>query len=152
MTQHDATDIIARCDNVEEYVNILTDNDAVKALKTFIMDKGKGELYEIENPAISDYTDGTRPHQLNADGAMKDGDYYRTSPTTTTTTTPPPDTVPICSDLQARSGSATKCKTYLTQLVCDGAYRIKPNGATMLCAWSPSAGEGGTCSQSRRVC
>jgi hypothetical protein len=37
------------------------------------MNKGKGELYETENPAISDYTDGTCPHQLNADGTMKDG-------------------------------------------------------------------------------
>ena len=68
MTQHDATDIIAQCDNVEEYVNILAHRDAENALKIFITDLGKLELYEAENPSISDYTDGTCPHQLDLDG------------------------------------------------------------------------------------
>jgi hypothetical protein len=48
---------------------------------------------------------------------------------------PPPDTVPLCSDLQARSGSATECQDHSTQLGCDGAYKINQNGFTRLCAW-----------------
>jgi hypothetical protein len=61
VTGNDATDIIAQCDSVEEYVDIMSAHDAEKRLEKFITDKAKVEQYEAENPSISDYTDGTCP-------------------------------------------------------------------------------------------
>ena len=60
VTGNDATDILAQCKNVEEYVAIVAAHDAEKHLKKFIAEK-KIEEYEADNPSISDYTDGTCP-------------------------------------------------------------------------------------------
>ena len=71
-------------------------------------------------------------------------------PSPPTPSSPPvcPTAQPLCSDLEARSGSDTLCKDISTQSVCDSAYHSNPNnGATRLCAWSPSVGKCTSCAR-----
>jgi hypothetical protein len=76
VTGNDATDILAQCKNVEEYVAIVATHDAEKDLKKFIEDKRKADDYEAENPSIVDYTDGTCPF----DGLTCPSGVYVTKP------------------------------------------------------------------------